>query len=187
MTASATQPRTRIWLVLTFGDERSYAGNVGYDDAPSQWYSYDSFVANHLQIAVGHWVILCDRVKALGIARIDRIDTVPSTRILRRCPVCRKTGIKRRKKRQPEYRCNDGHEFEIPNQENAGCTKYTAHFGSTFARFNEEFGREFLRQGCPRYSDQLAMQEFDFPSMQTVFLNRYPESSHLISRLISSP
>jgi hypothetical protein len=175
--------QTRMWLVLTFGEERSYAGNVGYDDVPSKWYSYDSFVANHLQVAVGHWVILCDRAKALGVARIDKIDAESSTRVLQRCPVCRKTGIKRRKKRQPEYRCNDGHEFVTPIQENADCTKYTAHFGTTFTPFSEEFGREFLRQGCPRYSDQLAMQEFDFSSMEAMFLNRYSESARLISRL----
>ncbi len=34
------------WLLLTFGDERQYAGNLGYKDDPARVYRYDSFVPN---------------------------------------------------------------------------------------------------------------------------------------------
>jgi putative restriction endonuclease len=175
----------RMWLVLTFGDERQYAGNSGYDDVPDKWYSYDSFVANHRQVAAGHCVILCDRRRALGVARIERIDSVASSRVLQRCPVCKSTGIKKRKARRPEYRCNRGHEFDEAVRENASCTKYTAQFDGTFAAFTEEFGREFLRRGCPRYSDQLAMQEFDFVRMAPEFRTLYPAAAAVLRRMIS--
>ena len=177
----------RTWLILTFGDERQYAGNAGYDDELGKWYSYDSFVANHRQVEEGDGVIICDRFRALGIARIDKIDSKPSTRILQRCPVCQKTGIKKRKAMRPHFRCVAGHEFDEPIQQNAPCTAYTAHFGSSFRPFTEHFGREFLRPGCPRYSDQLAMQQFDFVRMQSVFFKTYPKAAEIISLAIKDP
>jgi putative restriction endonuclease len=184
MSAASGDRGLRIWLVLTFGEDREYAGNAGYDDSPGKWYSYDSFVANHRQVAIGHCVILCDRLRALGIARIETIVSEPSTRVLQRCPVCQHTGIKRRKTKQPEFRCERGHEFETPARENASCTKYTADFGGTFTPFTEEFGRDFLRPGCPRYSDQLAMQEFDFLRMEAAFRGKYPRTANLIDEWI---
>lgn len=46
MISGAAQPR--IWLLLTFGDDRQYAGNAGYHDDPRAFYSFDSYVANHV-------------------------------------------------------------------------------------------------------------------------------------------
>lgn len=184
MSAIEQKPRARLWLVLTFGDERQYAGNAGYEDEPGKWYSYDSFVANHRQITAGDCVILCDRSRALGIARITNIDTESSSRTLQRCPVCQDTGIKKRKTKHPEYRCNKGHEFDTPLRENASCIKYTARFGDTFSPFIEKFSRDFLRQGCPRFSDQLAMQEFEFSLLEGVFRSTYPQAASLINLLI---
>ena len=171
-----------MWLVLTFGDDRQYAGNAGYQDAPGQWCCYDSFVANHRQVAAGDFLILCERARAFGIARIESIDSEPSTRVLQRCPVCKGTGIKERKTKQPTYRCNDGHEFQEPVRETAPCTKYTAAFGATFTSFDEAFGRDFLRPGCPRYSDQLAMQEYQFARMETEFRNSFPRAAATIAK-----
>jgi hypothetical protein len=109
----------------------------------------------------------------------------PSTRVLQRCPECSGTGIKKRKTMKPAYRCNDGHEFDEPLRENAPCTKYTAHFGGTFKAFFENFGRDFLRDGCPRYSDQLAMQEFEFMRMKLVFRTTFPNGADLIDRFVT--
>jgi hypothetical protein len=185
MNTTGQQAKRKVWLVLTFGEDRQYAGNTGYDDDPGKWYSYDSYVANHRQISEGHCVILCDRRRALGIARITKIDEEPSTRLLQRCPVCKSTGIKIRRTKQPEYRCNDGHEFDQPIKENAPCTKYTAQFGGTFTPFTDDFGRDFLRQGCPRYSDQLAMQEFDFSRIERVLRDSFPTTVNILTRWIS--
>lgn len=70
MTAELQSAKLRTWVVLSFGDDRQHAGNAGYDDDPHKWYSYDSYVANHRQIANGDFLILCDRVRALGIAQV---------------------------------------------------------------------------------------------------------------------
>lgn len=187
MKTTLQEATTKVWLVLTFGEDRQHAGNSGYDDDPGKWYSYDSYVANHRQVADGHFAIVCDRVRALGIARITRIDSAASIRALLRCPACKTTGIKSRQTKEPAYRCKNGHEFENPIRENAGCTKYTAYFGETFTRFTGAFGRDFLRQGCPRYSDQLAMQAFDYLKMEAVFRGTFSLDASLISDLISNP
>lgn len=184
MNVISQDDRTRAWTVLAFGDDRQHAGNAGYDDEPKERYSYDSYVANHLQVAAGHCMILCDRARALGIAKIESIDPTASTHSLQRCPVCETTGIKLRKTKKPEFRCHEGHEFERPSVEYAACTKYTALFGSSFVPFSEHFERNFLRPGCPRYSDQLAIQEFDFFRMESEFRNRFPKSAVLVRRLV---
>jgi putative restriction endonuclease len=176
--------RPRAWLLLTFGDDRQYAGNAGYDDNPAEFYSYDSYVPNHRRVAAGEQAIVCDKERALGIASIERIDEEPSTRLLQRCPVCGITGCKQRKTMHPKYRCNKGHEFDEPVRETVSCTKYTAHFGP-FTPFTEAFGRDFLRQGCPRYNDQLAMQEFDFSLMEAAFRNAYPVAAAAIGVALS--
>jgi putative restriction endonuclease len=100
-------------------------------------------------------------------------------------PRLRGHGHHKAQNEKPEYRCNKGHEFEVPLREDASCVKYTARFGNTFLPFTENFGRGFLRQGCPRFSDQLAMQEFDFSRMETVFQSTFPEAATVISRFIS--
>jgi hypothetical protein len=32
----------RCWVVLTFGEDRQYGGNAGYEDTPNKEYRYDS-------------------------------------------------------------------------------------------------------------------------------------------------
>jgi hypothetical protein len=176
---------SRVWVVLTFGNERQYAGNTGYSDEPGRFYSYDNYVPNHLQVAEGDVAIVCDKLRALGIARIERIAREPSTRLLQRCPVCNDTGIKKRISKQPPYRCNQKHEFEEPVQETRSCTRYTANFGQTFITFEDQFGREELRNGCPRYNEQLAMQEFDFARVQETFRSHYPNAAAVIALFVA--
>lgn len=176
----------RVWVVLTFGDDRQYAGNSGYADDPGKRYLYDSFVANHRQLKAGDCAIVCDRTRALGAALIERIETEPSTRVMQRCPVCKDSAIKLRKTKDPPYRCNNGHEFADPVKETVDCTKYAADFGRTFVGFSEEVSRDFLRKGCPRYSDQLAMQEFDYTSVEALFSATYPHASATVSHFLST-
>ena len=187
MRQESQSARTRTWVVLTFGEDRQHAGNSGYDDNPHKWYSYDSYVANHRQIADGDFLIVCDRVRALGIAQATKIESTDSTRELLRCPICKITGIKIRHSKKPTYRCKKGHEFDEPLKIHADCSKFIAQFGSSFVPFTGQFGRDFLRQGCPRYSDQLAMQEFDFQSMEGIFNRKFPADAQLIRNLITAP
>src|SRR5262249_15748743 len=74
MSAAESGSRRSSWVVLTFGGDRQYGGNEGYEDRTSEYYSYDSFVANHKRVSVGDVAIVCDRKFVVGAALIDRIE-----------------------------------------------------------------------------------------------------------------
>jgi hypothetical protein len=60
-------------VVLTFGGDRQYGGNTGYEDRTTEYYSYDSFVANHLQVASGDVAIVCDRGFVVGAETVTEL------------------------------------------------------------------------------------------------------------------
>jgi hypothetical protein len=64
----------RCWVLLTFGGDRQYGGNAGYEDSPSKFYKYDSFVANSKAMQQGDTAIVCDRKYVIGVGRITTID-----------------------------------------------------------------------------------------------------------------
>jgi hypothetical protein len=54
MSEAAIRRRTpTLLVVLTFGDDRQYGGNAGFDDKPNERYRYDNFVQNDTEIARG--------------------------------------------------------------------------------------------------------------------------------------
>lgn len=149
----------RAWLVFALGDERQYAGNVGYADELHSVYRYDNFVANHKQIAEGDLLILRDGHRVLGTARASWISTEEGFKTLNRCPRCDNTGIKRRKIKRPLYRCDCGYEFDVPRSVEEECVKSSAWFEKTFRPLTEHVPVEQVLAACPRYNEQMAMQE----------------------------
>ncbi|MCY1031649.1 HNH endonuclease signature motif containing protein [Corallococcus sp. BB11-1] len=149
----------RIWLVLSLGAEREYAGNQGYADELTRLYRYDSFVPNHLQLNVGDLLIICDRKQVLGLSRIARIDRSTSPKMLSRCPTCRISTIKMRTQRTPAFRCREGHTFDEPVRTPEPCTHFIAWFDGSFRPPPTVVPVEHVRHACPRYNGQLAMQE----------------------------
>jgi hypothetical protein len=169
-------------LLLTFGEERDYAGNFGYSDDPSKVYEYDSSVPNHLQVTKGDLAILRDKDKLLGVARIERIDTHQGTKERRRCPVYNTTKMKRRRNKQPEFRCyNGGHEFAIPTLEVTTCTLFTAHFGNSFVPAQEAVSLSVLRDACLKLNKQLAMQLLDIKRIEAPLIARAPAVRQLLA------
>ena len=164
----------RAWLVLSLGSEREYAGNVGYDDDLDSVYRYDSNVPNHRQLSEGDLLILCDRNTVLGLARINRIESFDGPKKLSRCPTCRIATIKERKEKRPRFRCREGHEFDEPVETLEQCTHYAAYFDGAFHRVRERIPVEAVRQACPRYNGQLAMQEVDLARLEGA-AERVPE------------
>lgn len=150
---------TRAWLLLSFGDDRQYAGNPGYLDEPRRVYQYDSFVPNHKQVAEGDYVLIRDHNRLQGVARIQNINAVPGEKRRFRCPECRITALKERKDLRPRYRCNNSHEFDDPIEELAPCISYSADFGTSFIDTPNGLSLDVLRSACPRHSGQLAIQE----------------------------
>lgn len=158
---SGTPPEPSAWLLLTFGDERQYAGNQGYEDDPALVYRYDSFVPNHRQLVAGDAVVLKAPDRTLGCARIERIDEHDGTKERQRCPECKTTAIKTRRTARPLYRCDAKHEFDVPIVETVECRKYAAHFGDSFVPIAGEVDVSALRSACRNYNGQLAMQRID--------------------------
>ncbi|WNG56064.1 HNH endonuclease [Archangium gephyra] len=156
----------RAWLVLSLGAEREYAGNVGYADELETVYRYDSFVPNHRQMSEGDLLLLCDRKAILGLARISWIHRYDEPKKLRRCSVCRIATIKERKEKRPRYRCRDGHEFDEPVETLEPCTHYAAYFDGAFRRVPGTISVQAVRQACPRYNGQLAMQEVELARLE---------------------
>jgi hypothetical protein len=158
--SDANNSRT-AWLVLAFGDDRQYAGNTGYDDELAETYRYDSNVANWKRVAAGDLLLLRDREQLIGVARVRRVESYPSTKSLQRCPVCGTTSIKERRQREPRFRCSDGHEFPHPVVDTVQCTKLEAKFDSSFRRASSKVSIEQLRRACPKYTDQLSIQQLN--------------------------
>src|SRR5690242_2045095 len=104
----------RFWLVLAFGEDRQYAGNTGYADDVQKHYESDSNVPNSRHLARNDIVVVRGTDRMLGIARIENVRQVSGPKRMLRCPVCSTTALKRRKELRPEYRCNQGHEFDEP-------------------------------------------------------------------------
>jgi putative restriction endonuclease len=157
--------RNRVWLVLSFGDEREYAGNQGYADELTRLYRYDSFVPNHLQLSQGDLLIICDRKQVLGLSRISRIDQTEGLKEFQRCPVCEIATIKMRKRLRPAFKCREGHLFEKPLKTESDCIHYVAWFDDSFRPPPSIVPVEQVRRACRRFNGQLAMQEVVFSQL----------------------
>ncbi|WP_217442501.1 HNH endonuclease [Myxococcus sp. CA033] len=174
----------RTWLVLSYGEERGYAGNEGYADELASVYRYDSKVQNHLRIAKGDLLIICDKRQVLGVANIERIDAVAGTKLQNKCPECGATVSVERKKLRPRFKCDAGHYIDDVSSINVPCTKFSAWFGDTFRGVPSGTSIPIAqaRAACRQFNRQMAMQE--------VVLSRLSDSAPgllpLIHQLASS-
>lgn len=151
------------WVLLTFGDDRGWGGNSGYDDDPTRLYRYDSFVQNHRQLAAGDIALVRSKAQLLGIAQIENIKQEPGLKESYQCPVCKVGHIGRRATTR-DYRCVNGHVFTGPSVSYRKCINYAADFGSSFVPAPGALTLDELRQACPRYNRQMAMQRLDHSS-----------------------
>ncbi|NVJ22130.1 HNH endonuclease [Myxococcus sp. AM011] len=148
-------------MVLSYGEERGYAGNEGYADELESVYRYDSKVQNHLQIAKGDLLIICDKRQVLGVANVAKIDTAEATKRQKKCPTCGATVRTERKTLRPRFKCEEGHfvddvlSIEIP------CIEYSAWFDGTFREIPEGalISIEQVRAACINFNKQMAMQQ----------------------------
>ena len=151
----------RAWLVAAFGEDRQYAGNAGYADDLERKYRYDSLVPNSLKIAEGDLLVLRDRHEILGVSRLCRIDAERGqNKILHCCVRCGRSGLKKRTRKTPTYRCHFcKEEFEQPRERNVSVTRFTALFDGAFVPVRVEVDMAKLRSACPHFNEQHAMQE----------------------------
>jgi putative restriction endonuclease len=150
----------RTWLVLGFGDDRQHAGNEGYADELSRHYRYDTFVPNHTQVQPGDLLVIRDTTDIVGVSRIADIIRRETQKLMLRCPQCHRTSLKERVTKLPKYRCGTcKKEFDVPENSMEDCTEFTAEFRGHFAPVHVSASAAALKDACPRYNGQLAMQE----------------------------
>ncbi len=172
--------RRRVWLLLSFGDDRQYAGNLGYADEPRRLYRYDSFVPNNKQVAKGDFALMRDQDRLQGIARIEKIRVSTGTKERSRCPFCGTAALKTRKSLYPRFRCDNGHEFDQPRVELVECDHFEANFGLSYVDTLGAVSLEVLRAACPRHSGQLAIQEISLEPLVLRILEKYPAAASLL-------
>lgn len=168
-------------MVLTFGSERQWAGNSGYEDDPTRLYRYDNFVPNHRRVGTADLVLIRDRGGLIGVGRIGRITPESSTKVRNRCPVpgCGIVQLKHRSAALPRYRCAEGHTFDEPAVETVGCTRYTAEF-SSFVAAPRAVTYEQMRAACPKFNAQNAMQPIDLATLTAPLVAAAPELAALL-------
>jgi hypothetical protein len=149
------------WLVLAFGDERQYAGNTGYDDVRAEEYRYDTSVPNHTKVGLGDVLVVRGPTLLEGFARVVEIESRDAVKERLRCPTCRTTAIKARERQRVRFRCDKGHEFDVPLTESVAVTQFTALFGRSYLPAHGELPLDVLRAACPRWNGQLAIQAID--------------------------
>ncbi len=158
----------KAWCVISLGDDRQYGGNEGYNDVPTSVYRYDSNVANHKQVSAGDIVVIRDRQFACGIARIVEVMNQPGHKTVQRCPICGSTSIKRRKTKNPDWRCSCGQEFSHPRQKEEQVELYEAHYGETYVPLPRTLQVSSLKSAMPRPSDQLSIEEVDTTKLEAL-------------------
>ena len=101
-----------------------------YGDHFGERYEYDSNVVNSSRIREGDVLLIRDAQLIFGFGVIERIDAAKGEKLMRRCPVCRRAAVSRRKAVVPEYRClKCKAEFDAPFVEPLIVTRFVAHYG----------------------------------------------------------
>ena len=173
----------RCWLVLTFGDDRSYAGNLGYQDDLRTLYRYDSDVQNHMRVSRGDVCVIRNRHQLLGVAVVGEIESRQTTKVRQRCPVCGTTTLAERSTVAPRFRCARKHEFDEPRRETASCMAYEAHLVN-FVDALDAVPVAALRAACLRYTAQSSIQELEPDGIRWGLGAAAPEAAALLPGIL---
>ena len=182
MTTSKAPHSFQAWLLISLdNDARQHAGNLGYRDEVESVYRCDSLVPNARQLRAGHIAVL--RSNALiGIAEIKHIDESDGVKILLRCPSCKRTSIKRRRHLTPRYRCSKCKaEFDDPKREPVKVRTFEVHFENTFIPTPDGASLKALRDACPFYNGQLAIQHLELGGWVSELQRRFPAVAALLN------
>ncbi|MCP2273565.1 HNH endonuclease [Actinokineospora diospyrosa] len=148
--------------MLAAGDKREHGGNDGYDDAPSEHYSWDSTVANRDGPQPGHIIVLRDDKTLLGVSVIDKVvvDTAEKQRY--KCPRCALADFKPRSTKTPKFICKCGNEFDEPVARSEVVTTYRTDHAASWVDLRGELSTQQLRDLCVSPKSQLSIRAFRF-------------------------
>lgn len=150
----------RAWAFKAINkNELLYRGNNGYEENPLQSYAYDNLVANHKQVKCGDIVVIYNRKKTIGVAKITSLVKEDASKEINECPVdnCKAEKLRTRAKKEPKWRCSNGHEFDKPSQKIIQVTKFTAHYFDTFKEIKKPYME--LEGKIINHNKQLSIQE----------------------------
>jgi hypothetical protein len=135
VTASLDVTDSSAWLLLSDYDNRTFAGNDGYEDEVTHLYKWDSTVPNHAALQERNVVVLWNKQNLIGVSIVETIETGFGLKNRYRCPLCGSTKIKRRITKEPTFACGDQTcraMFERPSIEEVGITTYSAEYGANW-------------------------------------------------------
>ncbi|WP_051812620.1 hypothetical protein [Kitasatospora sp. MBT63] len=155
------------WLVLAVGDDRSHGGNDGYDDEPSQHYSWDSTVPNHANMQVGDVIALWDKKALLGVSVIEEIAREQAEKDVYTCPHCGKASFKPRKTLTPEYLCFDCKaEFDTPVTRRRPVTTYRSRHDAAWTDMAGLLPGSVLRSLCDKPKSQNSLRPLQWDRLR---------------------
>jgi predicted restriction endonuclease len=171
------------WVLKSVhSEDLSYISNDGHSDELQIKYVFDNFVPNHLQIKKNDIVVIVNKEKVLGLAKISNILIYNSTKIRRRCPICNNTNYEARKTKLPKYRCNKGHEFEEPIAETVDTIQFEAFYSQSFFLPKKKVTVDKLRQYHDNgYNRNMSMQSLSKSFFIEYFKNEY---NQLINEIV---
>ncbi|MEU5420760.1 HNH endonuclease signature motif containing protein [Streptomyces sp. NPDC020667] len=146
------------WLVLAVGEDLSRGGNDGYDDNPSEHYSWDSRVPHSGDLKPGDVIALWDKRALLGLSVIERIDIAQAVKNTYTCPHCNKADFKPRVRKKPRYLCKCGKEFEDSVARRTSVTAYRSSHAAAWVDMPGILDGRTLRQLCDSPGSQLSMR-----------------------------
>ncbi|MEV0545539.1 HNH endonuclease [Nocardia salmonicida] len=168
----------RAWLLMSKATYRRLGGASTYDDDAASHYSYDNYVANHLQVAEGDLVAVWDNKKLVGASVIELITSSPGTKRRGRCPQCNTTNIAARKTVQPVYRCDDcKHQFDVPVVEVVPATIYRMSYEQAWVDLPGALTGEQLRPMCVASTSQNSFRELDWEKFRVAVANEVAEET----------
>ena len=153
----------RAWLLMGSGQDREYGGNDGYRDLPDSEYRWDSTVPHYRDLQVGDRVVLLDKRQLLGFSMIEEIVSESASKLLHRCPACRKARIKSRRTIVPRYKCQAClHEFNHPITETKDVILFRSRHDGSWVEGKGVLAGTELRRLCSSPESQHSMREFQW-------------------------
>ncbi|QTE29255.1 HNH endonuclease signature motif containing protein [Pengzhenrongella sicca] len=172
----------RAWLLMAAGDNRGHGGNSGYDDQFDAYYSWDSNVPNHKNLAVGDPIALWDKERLLGVSVIEEIKATLGLKLLSRCPSCNTTRISDRKKSEPRYRCMKCRaEFATPSPDVVEVLRYRARYDAAWTPLDGFFTGGEIRSLAVNAGDINAMRPLDWVAFGAALIAR--DAGHALDRV----
>jgi ribosomal protein L37AE/L43A len=159
--------KSKAWLLLAVGDDRQHGGNDGYDDEIDVQYRWDSTVPNHAALARGDRIVLWNKKHLLGASLVESISTDQEEKLVYRCPVCQRSGIKARKGLTPRYMCYKcKHEFDRPTALPQVVTTYRSVHDAAWVSLEGQLSGAELRSLCISPKSQLSLRLIDWDAFR---------------------